>query len=317
VLLLHGHPHTLTWCRVAPLLARNLMTEHETNSNNFATKSVVSEDGTTIGYRQVGYGPGLIIIHGALESSSSYTDMATALANSFTVYIPDRRGRGLSGSHGDDYGLLAEVSDIRALIEETGSIYLYGVSSGAIIALESALAIDTVQKVVAYEPAFSIPGYDSSDFVQQYDDEIREGKTADAILTVLKGAELGPRWLRLLPRWGARRLIGMLIAEDEQKAARGEVTFTSLVPTLHYDFLISDEGSRDLSKYKKVTQEVLLLGGSKTPKYLKAALDTLEQTLPCVQRIEFPGFDHVSSGNGAKSGKPAVVAETVKRFLLD
>jgi hypothetical protein len=30
--------------------------------------------------------------------------LGVALSNAFTVYIPDRRGRGLSGPFGDNYG---------------------------------------------------------------------------------------------------------------------------------------------------------------------------------------------------------------------
>lgn len=281
----------------------------------FAEGTTTSADGTIIGYRYLGRGPGLIAIHGALESSGNYLDLATALAEDFSVYIPDRRGRGMSGPHGDDYNLSKEVADMRALIEKTGATNLFGVSSGAIIALETALAVSTVQKVIAYEPAVSIPEYDTNDFVPRYEQEIAEGKTADAVITVLKGAELGPSWLRMLPRWVGRKLVGMLIAEDEAETAKGKPTFTSLVPTLHYDFIVSDEGSRELDRYVTMQQEVLLLGGSKSPGYLKAALDALEKTISRVQRIEFVGFDHVSSGNESEGGKPAVIAAAISRFL--
>ena len=71
----------------------------------FTTCSVTSRDGTTIGYRQVGSGPGLILLHGGMQSSRSFTNLAAALSDAFTVYVPDRRGRGLSGPHGENYGL--------------------------------------------------------------------------------------------------------------------------------------------------------------------------------------------------------------------
>lgn len=283
----------------------------------FAEGTITSADGTTIGYRHTGAGPGLVAIHGALESSRNYLDLATTLAGEFSVYVPDRRGRGMSGPHGDDYTLAKEVADIRALIAQTGATYLFGVSSGAIIALETALTVNTIRKVIAYEPALSIPEYDTNDFVSRYEQEISDGKTADAIITVLKGAEMGPRWLRILPRWVGRRLISMLIAEDEAKATQGETTFTSLVPTLHYDFIVSDEGSRDISRYATLQQDVLLLGGSKSPRYLKAALDVLEKIVPHVQRSEFSGFDHVSSGNASEGGKPTIIAAAIMRFLQE
>ena len=61
------------------------------------TRSVISADGTLIGYRQLGQGPGLVLVHGAMESAQSHMQLAEALADTFTVYLPDRRGRGMSG----------------------------------------------------------------------------------------------------------------------------------------------------------------------------------------------------------------------------
>ena len=63
------------------------------------TGSVSSADGTTIGYLRVGQGPALVILHGSNESARSHTQLALALADAFTVYLPDRRGRGRSGPH--------------------------------------------------------------------------------------------------------------------------------------------------------------------------------------------------------------------------
>jgi len=59
---------------------------------------VTSKDGTINGYRQLGSGPGIILLHGGAKGSQSLMQLGTALSDEFTVYIPDRRGRGLSGS---------------------------------------------------------------------------------------------------------------------------------------------------------------------------------------------------------------------------
>jgi pimeloyl-ACP methyl ester carboxylesterase len=61
------------------------------------TGSVLSKDGTRIGYLRVGQGPAVVLLHGSNESARSHTQLALALADAFTVYLPDRRGRGLSG----------------------------------------------------------------------------------------------------------------------------------------------------------------------------------------------------------------------------
>jgi pimeloyl-ACP methyl ester carboxylesterase len=70
----------------------------------YTTGSVTSKDGTIIGYRQLGSGPGIILVHGAVSSSQLFMKLGAALSDAFTVYIPDRRSRGLSGLFGDNYG---------------------------------------------------------------------------------------------------------------------------------------------------------------------------------------------------------------------
>jgi len=85
------------------------------------TGSIHSKDGTTIGYRKLGHGPGLILLHGGMQSSRNFMRLAAALSDAFTLYIPDRRGRGLSGPHGQSYNLSRECEDIESLIAATGA----------------------------------------------------------------------------------------------------------------------------------------------------------------------------------------------------
>lgn len=70
-------------------------------SQSYNTNSVTSRDGTTIGYRQLGQGPGIILIHDTIITSQELMTLAEALSDSFTVYLPDRRGYGESGLPGD------------------------------------------------------------------------------------------------------------------------------------------------------------------------------------------------------------------------
>lgn len=72
--------------------------------------SIISADGTTIGYRQIGSGPGLVLLHGAMTSGQDFTSLAEGLADAFTTYLPDRRGRGLSGPFGADYSMQKDGS---------------------------------------------------------------------------------------------------------------------------------------------------------------------------------------------------------------
>jgi pimeloyl-ACP methyl ester carboxylesterase len=58
----------------------------------------------------LGRGPGVVLVHGGMQAAQNFTKLATVLADTFTVYVPDRRGRGLSGPFGDRYGLIASAT---------------------------------------------------------------------------------------------------------------------------------------------------------------------------------------------------------------
>jgi pimeloyl-ACP methyl ester carboxylesterase len=100
--------------------------------------TVASHDGTTIAFDRSGEGPPLVLVGGALSDRSAAGSLAEALAPHLTVFAYDRRGRGDSGD-AMAYAVEREIEDIEALIGVAGGpVYLYGVSSGAALALEAA-----------------------------------------------------------------------------------------------------------------------------------------------------------------------------------
>jgi pimeloyl-ACP methyl ester carboxylesterase len=137
--------------------------------------SVASKDGTTIGYRQLGHGPGVVLLHGIMEAAQSHMQLAEALADTFTIYLPDRRGRGLSGPQGNDYRLHKEVDDLDALLAKRGAHYVFGVSAGAIVCLQAALTLPAIHKVAVFEPPLIIDDSISTAFLKRFDEEIAEG----------------------------------------------------------------------------------------------------------------------------------------------
>src|SRR5258706_10345037 len=83
--------------------------------------------------RQFGHGPGVILLHGAASSGYNHVQLAEQLSTAFTVYVPDRRGRGLSGPYGADYSIQKDIEDMDALLTKTGAHQVFGVSSGGFI----------------------------------------------------------------------------------------------------------------------------------------------------------------------------------------
>jgi pimeloyl-ACP methyl ester carboxylesterase len=301
------------------MATKTTASNHSTTSEpQYATGFVTAPDGVTIGYRQLGHGPGVVLLHGAMESAQSHMQLATALADAFTVYLPDRRGRGMSGPYGADYSIQTEVDDLGALLAATGARRVFGVSAGGLICLQAALALPAIEKVALYEPALIVNDSISTAFLARYDREMAEGKVAAALVTGMKGAQMGPPILNLMPRWLLESFTKQGMAQEGKKAAGDEVTMRKLAPTLHYDFRLVAEMAETLDRFKAVHVPVLLLGGSKSPAYLRLAMDALEQALPNARRVEFPGLDHGGSSdlsNTNRGGRPEVVAPALRRFF--
>src|SRR5690349_17181580 len=121
--------------------------------------SVTSKDGTIITFDQLGAGPVVILVCGGSVDRQSNASLAAALAPHFTVYNYDRRGRGESGDTAP-YAVEREVEDIEALADAAGgSAFLYGISSGAALALEATrLLPGKIKKLALYEPPFIVEG---------------------------------------------------------------------------------------------------------------------------------------------------------------
>ncbi|MFC7546038.1 alpha/beta fold hydrolase [Plantactinospora sp. GCM10030261] len=280
------------------------------------TGSVPSRDGTTIGYRRQGAGPGLVLLHGAMQSSHSHRDLASVLADAFTVYLPDRRGRGLSGPHPPAGDVLrTEVDDLAALIAETGAERVFGVSSGALVALCAALEVPAIRRLAVFEPPL-YPARDSPAAVlERFDREFTSGRLPAAMVTAMLAAEMGPALFRRLPRRLLERLTALAMAQQDRRPVDGMIPMRRLGPTLRHDLGVVTELAGTVERFRPLGIEVLLLGGGRTRPYLKRALDDLARVLPLARRIELPGLDHGATGNSDERGRPAVVGEELRRFF--
>jgi pimeloyl-ACP methyl ester carboxylesterase len=281
------------------------------NIRPYTAGFTTSNDGTTIGYRQFGRGPGLILVHGGMQGSQNFTRLAIALSDAFTVYVPDRRGRGLSGPHGENYCLEKECEDIQALIAQTGAQNLFGLSSGAIICLQTALTTPSVQRIALYEPPLATNRSSPTAWLARFDDEIARDKLAGAMVTLLRGLQAS-RVFEVLPRFVLVPVVMLIMKSETRRLQDGDVPLRELLPTMHYDVSLVIETGNTLDTFRPVSAEVLLLGGSRSQSFLRDALDNLAAALPRAQRIEFNGLDHLGADN---SGKPETVASELRQFF--
>ena len=97
----------------------------------------------------------VVILHGSNESARSHTPVRAGAGRCpFTVYLPDRRGRGRSGPHRADHSLRTEVEDLQAVLAGAGADKVFSVSIGGLIALEAARAGAAIRQLALYEPAY-------------------------------------------------------------------------------------------------------------------------------------------------------------------
>jgi pimeloyl-ACP methyl ester carboxylesterase len=254
---------------------------------------------TDIRYRTYGGGgPKLVLVHGGLQTSGNFTRLAAELATTFTVYVPDRRGRGLSGPVGADYGLDGEIDDLAAVLDETGAGNVFGLSSGAVIALNAALELTRIERLALYEPPLRYGSDDPVAWRPRFEKELAAGRTTAAFVTAAKGTGNF--------RYAPRAVLTPLARLGLPSSVR------ALVPTMRQDAVVVEQATGPLDRYAAVTAETLLLGGDRSPAYLKRVLNGLEPVLPRVKRVTLSGVGHLAADN---TGKPALVAAELRKFF--
>jgi pimeloyl-ACP methyl ester carboxylesterase len=258
--------------------------------------TVNSKDGTTIAYDRAGSGPALILVSGALgvRAHPAVDNLAGQLAPHFTVISYDRRGRGDSGDT-PPYAVAREVEDIDALIEAAGgSAFLYGMSSGAVLALEAANALPgRVTKLAMYEPPFIV---DESrppvpdDYVREIDDAVRAGRRGDAVEIFMTKAVGVP----------AEFVAGMRYAPASEDSGGGMTPpewaeMEKVAHTLVYDGTIMRGlmGGKPLPADRwSVAVPTLVMTGGNSPPFFADGAKALVAMLPDAQHRVIEGQDH-------------------------
>lgn len=275
---------------------------------------VISKDGTTIGYRQMGSGPGLLLLHGGVNASQHLMKLGTALSDRFTIFIPDRRGRGLSGPLGDAYSIEKEDEDLDALLKETGAHFVFGTADGALFALHAAISLPAIQKVVAYEPVLFLgqPGLDQfKATIEHFDQHMATGNLAAAVVGLTKDSVTVAR---LIPDFLLIPLFKLILWLVDRNIKGDDVPSRELIPTLHFELQIVKQTEGTIENYKEIAADVLLLVGSKSDTFIKESVTALSNVLPRAHLVELQGLNHDSAQD---YGKPELVARAVRRFFQE
>ncbi|MFC4010864.1 alpha/beta fold hydrolase [Nonomuraea purpurea] len=190
--------------------------------------TVFSADGTTIAYEQQGSGPAVVLVGGAFMTRGDSAALASLLTERFTVITYDRRGRGDSGDNAV-YDVQREVEDLNALIERAGGeAMVFGMSSGAVLALEATARGSAVTRLALYEPPFvtdaSRPPL-PADYVDHLEALVEQEAYGDAVAYFMTAAVGMPaeavEGMRQAPFWTGMEAIARTLPYDGRVMGAG------------------------------------------------------------------------------------------------
>ena len=210
---------------------------------------VVSADGTVIRWQQTGSGPALILVEAAghFRDFSSFGGLTEMLATHFTVYSYDRRERGRSTDTAP-YAVAREVEDLQAMISLAGgSAFVYGFSSGALLALHAAAAGLSIDRLAVLEPPINDVASESpSDFTAELARLVAAGRHSDAVEYFNAGIGVPSELLddmRGTPGWAAMEAVAATLVYD---AVIGDSSTPRMLADVTTPTLVLDsEGSTD------------------------------------------------------------------------
>ena len=244
--------------------------------------TITSKDGSKIAFEQTGQGPAVILVSGAIMHRAmdlGSARLAVLLGDQFSVYRYDRRGRGDS-TDTQPFSVAREIEDIEALIDQAGGeVYLYGISSGAALAMEAAIALpEKILRLVLYEPPFNNDATARQvwkEYRRNLDQAIAQGRRDHAVELFMQQVGMPAEaiaGMRQQPMWPMLESVG---------------------PTLAYDAAVmGDEAAVPVERAARVTAPTLLLTGGASYPFMHEAARALASAMPNARHQILEGQTH-------------------------
>jgi pimeloyl-ACP methyl ester carboxylesterase len=260
-------------------------------------QTTVSADGTPIAFERSGSGEPLIILGGALSDRRGAAYLVPRIATWCAPVTVDRRGRGDSGGRDAGYEPAREMEDVAAIVEavaDGGTVSLFGHSSGAVLALRSAMAGVPMRLLALYEPPFVLPGTRAAlepDLPERLASLVAAGERDTAVRVFLEEATLMPEPV-----------------VDGIEGSPAWPRMLELAHTLPFDSVLVGSGALPtVEELQGVTLPVLVMIGGASPAWIRASGAALADSLPNAQLLELPGQTHQAA--------PEMLAWHLKAFL--
>jgi pimeloyl-ACP methyl ester carboxylesterase len=256
-------------------------------------------DGQPIPVTEQGQGPAVLLLHAGSADRTSWAGVAAALAGRFRVVRFDRwtyrDGHADVAPAGAD-AMAAEVGDVLAVAAAVGGRpLLVGHSSGAVVALESALAAPSAfGGMVLYEPPVAVVEPLGGEALRRARAALDAGDPDRAITIhireIVGAGRLAVAAMRRVPP----------IWQVVRGHAPAQITDDEAIESLGVG----------LDRYARLYLPVLLLGGGRSPAHLRERLDALAAVLPRLDSVV------VLDGQGhlATLRAPGEVARVIAAF---
>jgi pimeloyl-ACP methyl ester carboxylesterase len=236
---------------------------------------LLSADGTRIAFERTGRGPAVILVEpaGHYRQLSSVAGLVPHLAETFTVYTYDRRGRGESGDTAP-YAPAREVEDLAALIAHAGGrAHVYGYSSGALLALHATAAGLPVERLALLEPPLQDDDAVGPDrLTGELDAVVAAGRREQAVEHFMRSCEV------------PEEVIAGTRASDSWPK------MVSIAHTLVYDCMVSDAMTPEV--VRGADAETLVLDSASSTDDLTGWAATVASRLPNATHRSLPGQWH-------------------------
>jgi pimeloyl-ACP methyl ester carboxylesterase len=250
--------------------------------------TVTSKDGTKIAYEKAGSGPAVILVDGVFGSRAAFgmNKLIPLLSEHFTAISYDRRGRNESNDMlpkdaSPETRVQREVEDIEAVLSEAGgSAYMYGESSGAVLASYAAGSLKGIKKLALYEPPLAsfggtVPPAGYLDELQKLVAADKKNDAAKYFLSKVMGAPgFAVFIMQFMPFWKDMKVVGHTVIYDG--AVMG-------------DFTISPALGKALAAIKAPT---LVMHGGKSFGWMGPAADAVAKHISGSTRRTLEGQTH-------------------------
>lgn len=249
------------------------------------TLFTTSKDGTKIAFSKVGNGQPLVLVDGAFchRNFGANVNLPDFLSDQFAVFTYDRRGRGESDNT-LPYSIEREFEDLQAVIHEAGgNAFVYGISSGAALALEAANAGVSMRKMALFEAPYIV---DNSrpplpeNYLEQlnkYTNNQEAGKAIQYFMRTGIGMPAFVVWMmQLMPAWKQMKQIAHTLVYDTM---------------LLKDNSIGKQFGKE--KWQNVKIPTLVISGSKSPEWSQNSMKQLAESLPNAKHLELLGQSHL------------------------